>query len=199
MLDINAALKPKEGEVTSQPWEWPLDYQGQWFCSATKKRVYMLGNPIIFWTNLACLAFFPVLYAWDAFKERRKHMEPAKWKRARGTTVSACGWLFLGWFLHYAPFWCMGRVAYFHHYFPAFLFSCMLSAVIISYAALAFSAMLPELLSPVAYHTVIGGALAGAVCSFYIFSPLVYGMEGPPASDPSSAFRHLLWLESWQF
>ena len=199
MLDVNAQMKPKEGEITSQPWEWPLNYQGQWFCMNTKKRVYMLGNPIIFWGNLACLAFFPVLYAWDAFKEHRKHVESAKWKMARGKTVSACSWLFLGWFLHYAPFWTMGRVAYFHHYFPAFLFSSMLSAVIITYTARVFSASLPELLGPVFYHTVIGGVLAGAVLSFYIFSPLTYGMEGEPASYSTSPMHHLLWLQSWQF
>ena len=23
----NAGLKPKEGEVTSRPWQWPIDYQ----------------------------------------------------------------------------------------------------------------------------------------------------------------------------
>jgi dolichyl-phosphate-mannose-protein mannosyltransferase len=41
--------------------------------------------------------------------------------------TSACGWLFLGWALHYVPFWAMGRVLYFHHYFPALLFSSMLT------------------------------------------------------------------------
>jgi hypothetical protein len=40
---------------------------------------------------------------------------------------TACGWLFLGWALHYVPFWAMGRVLYFHHYFPALLFSSMLT------------------------------------------------------------------------
>ena len=41
--------------------------------------------------------------------------------------LSACGWLYIGWLLHYVPFWGMGRILYFHHYFPALLFSSMMS------------------------------------------------------------------------
>lgn len=36
-------------------------------------------------------------------------------------------WLFAGWILHYLPFWAMGRVLYFHHYFPAVIFNSMLT------------------------------------------------------------------------
>lgn len=46
-------------------------------------------------------------------------------RKARMST--ACGWLFVGWLLHYAPFWAMGRILYYHHYFPALLFSSMLT------------------------------------------------------------------------
>ncbi len=38
-------------------------------------------------------------------------------------------WLFTSWLLHYVPFWGMGRVLYFHHYFPALLFNSMLSGL----------------------------------------------------------------------
>lgn len=41
--------------------------------------------------------------------------------------IASSGWLFLGWCLHYVPFWAMGRVLYFHHYFPALLYSSMLT------------------------------------------------------------------------
>ncbi len=44
-LQSNNNMKPKEGEVTSQPWQWPLNYQGQVF-SGGDHRVYLLGNPV---------------------------------------------------------------------------------------------------------------------------------------------------------
>lgn len=39
------------------------------------------------------------------------------------------GMLFLGWLLHYMPFYIMGRILYYHHYFPAMLFSSMLTGI----------------------------------------------------------------------
>ncbi len=42
-------------------------------------------------------------------------------------TLNTCKWLFIGFLCHYAPFWPMARILYFHHYFPALLFSNMIS------------------------------------------------------------------------
>lgn len=98
MALVNNNLKPKLGEDTSQPWEWPLNYRGQvrlvqcmssfpsppltlvcssshfYFFSSQQftrwgdndHRVYLLGNPIIFWGNLVCFALLAaagVIYA----------------------------------------------------------------------------------------------------------------------------------------
>lgn len=34
-----------------------------------------------------------------------------------------CGFLVLGWFLHYFPFFLMSRQLFLHHYFPALYFA----------------------------------------------------------------------------
>jgi dolichyl-phosphate-mannose-protein mannosyltransferase len=160
MFEGNAGLKPKEGEVTSRPWQWPINLRGQYF-SGSSYRIYLLGNPVIWWGNLILLAVFCSLYAFHAWREQRGFEEAKEVKgedgessilsyilirflvyiskllllclERRDKTVWVCIWLFVGWALHYLPFYTMGRVLYFHHYFPALLFSSMLSGVILDY------------------------------------------------------------------
>ena len=47
----------------------------------------------------------------------------------RAVVVRGCGWLWVGWLLHYLPFWAMSRVLYFHHYFPAWMYSAALAGM----------------------------------------------------------------------
>jgi len=70
MFEGNAGLKPKEGEVTSRPWQWPVNYRGQYF-SGGDYRVYLLGNPIIWWGNLVLLLCAFGMYSHYAWQEQR--------------------------------------------------------------------------------------------------------------------------------
>lgn len=70
MLQGNAGLKPKEGEVTSRPWQWPLNYRGQFF-SGNNYRIYLLGNPVLWWGNLIFLPFSLLLMVYDAVRDKR--------------------------------------------------------------------------------------------------------------------------------
>ncbi len=63
----NAGLKPKEGEYTSKPWEWPIKLRGQWF-SGNDVRVYLLGNPVIWWSNIIFLLLFLAIYSYASFR-----------------------------------------------------------------------------------------------------------------------------------
>ncbi|KAJ8309086.1 hypothetical protein KUTeg_013960 [Tegillarca granosa] len=168
MTQGNSGLKPKEGEITSRPWQWPLNIRGQIF-SGGEHRIYLLGNPVIFWLALGLMALFLVQYCVFAVKVQRRLNEAKVWREHKRRIFSACWWLLLGWALHYLPFWPMTRVLYFHHYFPAFLFSAMISGKL----------------------SVISG-----YC-FYLFYPMTYGMSGPLASQESGMMHKVKWLEHW--
>ncbi|XP_046594300.1 protein O-mannosyl-transferase 2 isoform X10 [Neodiprion lecontei] len=211
MLQGNSDLKPKEGEVTSRPWQWPINYRthatekkGQFF-SGSKNRIYLLGNPIIWWGNIAFLIFFSLAYLFASVQEQRGYLQDPDILYRRRRTLEAGMWMFTGWLLHYVPFWAMGRILYFHHYFPALLFSCMLTGITLNYILETIPTFVPGMIGHTIYHSTVGLVLSGTVYSFlfffsfYLFSPLAYGMDGPSASHPESPLHPLRWMDSWEF
>lgn len=69
---------------------------------------------------------FIILFLWSTHRTKQKYfmifIAATQWR-----SMNAGVWLFTGWILHYLPFWAMGRVLYFHHYFPAVIFNSMLT------------------------------------------------------------------------
>merc|ERR1719325_7957 len=101
-----------------------------------------------------------MVYTYSNLKSQRGVSECPAVAEERETTLLAAAWLFLGWCLHYIPFWAMGRVLYVHHYYPALLFSSMLSAVLLDYMTRAVSRLVPTIASNTITHTVLVVTLA---------------------------------------
>lgn len=196
MFQGNAGLKPKEGEVTSKPWQWPINYKGQFF-SGANYRIYLLGNPVIWWGNLIFLVLFLIVFTFNIIRIKRGYLKELQ--KSHQLKLNACVWLFLGWLLHYVPFWTMGRVLYFHHYFPAVIFSSLITGILIDYLLEEICKFFPENLSSVVFHTVSVVFLSTIIYSFYLFSPLAYGMSGPTSNEPNSTFSNIKWMNSWEF
>lgn len=201
MIRGNSGLKPKDNEVNSKPWHWPINYQGLRFSGVneTEYRVYLLGNPITWWLNLFSLGLFVVMVTvLSVAVQRRVKLQELR-KVCYHTLMEGGGMLFFGWMLHYLPFYIMGRVLYYHHYFPAMLFSSMLTGITLDI----FLKNLDVIFSPsIAHYFWRGGhaiLILGFVYSFYLFHPLSYGMRGPLADDPASSMAGLRWLDSWEF
>merc|ERR1712123_258702 len=89
--------------------------------SSTEPRVYLLGNPIVWWTNLA----FLVLCPWVIFSVFYKTVRTENMSSKPLFTPHfwASSWLYIIWALHYFPFFFMFRTLYVHHYYPALYFS----------------------------------------------------------------------------
>ncbi|XP_010287365.1 PREDICTED: protein O-mannosyl-transferase 2-like, partial [Phaethon lepturus] len=202
MIRGNSGLKPKDNEVTSKPWHWPINYQGLRFSGVneTDYRVYLLGNPVIWWLNLVTIGLYLLIAVSTAVTLKRGVQLTSELKELSRVVLHGGGQIILGWLLHYLPFFMMGRVLYFHHYFPAMLFSSMLTGITWD-TLLKFCA---GFLSPsTTARKVYGGGFLALVLlimySFYLFHPLSYGMIGPMASDPSSPMAGLRWMDSWEF
>ncbi|XP_023311585.1 protein O-mannosyl-transferase 2 [Anoplophora glabripennis] len=196
MIQGNAGLKPKEGEITSRPWQWPINYRGQFF-SGSQYRIYLLGNPVIWWNNLVFILVFLIVFTFNAIKQQRGYIK--SFSDSHKKKLVACAWLFLGWLLHYVPFWAMGRVLYFHHYFPALLFSSMITGILIDYLLEEIPNFFQEQISKLVYHILVGLVLSTILYSFYLFAPLAYGMSGPSANEANSSMNGLKWMDTWEF
>uniref|UniRef100_A0A8C3LXY3 Protein O-mannosyl-transferase 2 n=1 Tax=Chrysolophus pictus TaxID=9089 RepID=A0A8C3LXY3_CHRPC len=191
MIRGNSGLKPKDNEVTSKPWHWPINYQGLRFSGVneTDYRVYLLGNPVVWWLNLFTIGLY-LLIAISTAVVLKRGVQLTSEHKGELSRVVLCGGgqVALGWLLHYLPFFMMGRVLYFHHYFPAMLFSSMLTGKYWISLCCQTVSLLPS----------SGGSHVWWL-GFYLFHPLSYGMIGPMASDPSSPMAGLRWMDSWEF
>ncbi|XP_018085850.1 protein O-mannosyl-transferase 2 isoform X2 [Xenopus laevis] len=201
MLRANSGLKPKEHEVTSRPWHWPINFQGLRFSgvNATDFRVYLLGNPVIWWLNLACLGIYVILGICAAVSLKRAIPMSDQVKDCYLLLLEGGGQLMLGWLLHYCPFYFMGRVLYFHHYFPAMLFSSMLTGMTYSVLLKFCTRFLPSTLHHSTYMAGMCFVHLILLYSFYLFHPLSYGMMGALAESRDSPMFGLRWMESWEF
>jgi dolichyl-phosphate-mannose--protein O-mannosyl transferase len=87
---------------------------------------------------------------------------------------SAGLFLILGWLLHYFPFYLMGRVLYFHHYFPALMFIIMLAAIVLDSLLRLITALLSPRFKPIFYYSSHILILSIIIGRFVLLHPLFY-------------------------
>lgn len=197
MAKTNNGFKPKEGEFTSQAWHWPINYRGQVF-SGGDERVYLLGNPIIWWLICGTFFVYAVVFLVQSIREKRAYQIDSRFKDEYYTMLSSCSWLLVGWAFHYFPFYAMGRVLYFHHYFPAYLFSAMFSGILLEHVSRTISLLFSEeKLRERVYYGCVSLVVATSILSFYMFRDLTYGMSGPMGNQPNQTMAAYRWLDTW--
>lgn len=99
---------------------------------------------------------------------------------------SLCGFLFVGWGLHYFPFFLMGRQLFLHHYFPALYFAILLSCTVFD--------LLTSTLRPRVRLQIAALLMVIAIWNFQHYSSLAYGS---PWTKTKCAKAKL--LKTWDF
>ncbi|XP_076066975.1 protein O-mannosyl-transferase 2-like [Oratosquilla oratoria] len=182
----NAILVPSEEDLerSARPWMWPILYRIQALCaynknSTTKEEVIAMGmsNPLITYLNVVTLvALIPLALA-HSFLGSRHPDEDTRCIERRRCALESCGWLLLCWAMHYLPFFFMSRILYYHHYCPSYLFSCMITGVVVNFACETAAAYLPASRHPKDVLILLLPAAAISYSYFLLF-PIATSYEG---------------------
>ncbi|KAJ2557570.1 Protein O-mannosyltransferase 2 [Coemansia sp. RSA 1933] len=203
MAAANAGLTPQDPDrydvLASAPWTWPFLLQPMrasiWSPLAVAQHsmvVYEVGNPLLWWASaVVCILMYPLRLAAACVRLKRSHMSYSKRSCVFGRAVQIeClqrhpwGWmLWLGWALHYLPFFLMRRVTYLHHYLPALYFALLLLAVELD--SVVIRRYNSRLLLPL--------ILAAIAAVYYLFWPCTYGWRQKAVTD----LAYLQVLPSW--
>lgn len=214
MWTTNNALTPdpdkEPDQLVSNPPDWPLLSVGLRMCGWGDHEIkfYLLGTALIWWGGAASLVIFVILsIVYMGLWQRETTTWTPGWFLLR-LVVERQGRLtlflssaeknsyffaglqvcFLGWLLHYFPFYIMGRVTYLHHYFPALYFAILMECFILDHLT---SRYIPWEAVRMAIFATVGLAV---FANFWYFKDFALGFEGP-AKD----YAGRRWLNAWNF
>ncbi|KAF5387460.1 hypothetical protein D9757_007809 [Collybiopsis confluens] len=183
MWTTNAGLTDRH-IFDSRPDSWPRLRRGINFWVKDHRQIYLIGNPMVWWLSTLSVVAYMGMRGVLILREKRG------FKDFNNSTVlkydALCGFLFMGWALHYGPFFLMGRQLFLHHYFPALYFAILLSCAVFDFLT---ASLRPKVRLQIAAVLIIL-----AVWNFTRFSPLAYG--SPWTKHKCEAAK---WGKRWDF
>ncbi|KAJ5335334.1 hypothetical protein N7452_007737 [Penicillium brevicompactum] len=175
----------------SRPPSWPTLLRGINFWGKDFRQIYLLGNPLIWWSSTLAIAIYVVFKGLSVIRWQRscgdyKHVSFKRFDYEVGTSV-------LGWFFHYFPFYLMARQLFLHHYLPALYFAIMVLCQELDFLTNRIKSF--GLVSkPAIGKTLMAAFLGLSILVFTLYAPLVYG--NPWTKD---ACNKVKLLGSWDF
>ncbi|KAF7546643.1 hypothetical protein G7Z17_g8282 [Cylindrodendrum hubeiense] len=156
----------------SRPDSWPILRRGINFWGKHHTQVYLIGNPIIWWSTTAAIAIWILfkgiaVLRWQRNCNDYSHNTFKRFDYEIGTYV-------LGWALHYFPFYLMKRQLFLHHYFPALYFGIIALCQVLDYV----TARVPGIgvrENPIINRITAVSFLVLTTAVFTLFAPLAYG------------------------
>ncbi|QIW98367.1 hypothetical protein AMS68_003885 [Peltaster fructicola] len=156
----------------SRPPSWPILQRGINFWGKDHRQIYLIGNPIIWWSSTAAIALYIVfkglaVLRWQRSFDDYQHALFKRFDYEIGMSV-------LGWAFHYFPFFLMARQLFLHHYFPALWFAIIALCQVYDYIFNRVKGFgVKE--RPFIGRTAAVIFLAASIVVFALYAPLAYG------------------------
>ncbi|ODQ78626.1 glycosyltransferase family 39 protein [Babjeviella inositovora NRRL Y-12698] len=169
MWRVNAGLTGSHNWQSS-PETWPLLQRGINYWGKDSTHVYFLGNAIVWFASTLAIAVGVV------------HILSSIIRWQRGANVGADAHVFnyntqgflyiLGWAIHYAPSFLMGRQMFLHHYLPALYFALLALGHLFDFAVTVWFARARK----VGYALLVV-FLVASIAFYNRYSALIYGTQ----------------------
>lgn len=175
----------------SRPPSWPILRRGINFWGKDHRQIYLVGNPIIWWSSTVAIVTYLAFKALAVLRWQRgfEDYQAVTFKRFDyeiGTSV-------LGWACHYLPFYLMQRQLFLHHYLPALYFAVMTLCQIYDFLTNRISSLgLRE--RPAVGRVGAMVFLGLSIVAFGLFAPLAYGNPWT-----QSACKRVKLFDTWDF
>lgn len=171
----------------SLPNTWPLLSRGINYWGEDNRQIYLLGNAPTWWASTAVIVIFAV-YAATQILRWQKGASVGVDRHIYNFNVQTFKYI-LGWIIHFAPSFLMGRQLFLHHYLPAYYFAILTLGhfldIIVSYI---FAKK-----RSIGYTLIIIFSLTSFL--FYVnYSPLIYGTPWTKAQCEASKL-----VDTWDY
>ncbi|KAI8355651.1 glycosyltransferase family 39 protein [Choanephora cucurbitarum] len=181
MWKINKEL-PSAHSYASRPKDWPGLKRGISFWTKGKLKLYLLGNPLVYWISSASVvAYASWKFLIFLLKKRR-----LSYGGLDAQHDQAAGLFFICWALHYFPFNLMDRQLFLHHYMPSLYMAILLTGVLFDY--------LTQTLPCRKRWAIVALCLSGLIYVYRIFIPITYAQ--PWTLEQCQAAT---WRSTWNF
>lgn len=134
---------------SSQWYSWPFMTRPIYYWVSQDERIYLLGNPVIWWLSTVAIILFI--------------LQSIKTKLDEGKLNAVGLFLFGGYVVNMLPFIGVKRVMFLYHYFTAYIFAIMLLAWLISRNGNS--------------KNIFRAISIAGVIAFLFFAPLSYGLS----------------------
>lgn len=135
---------------SSSWYSWPFMTRPIYYWVNTNQRIYLMGNPIIWWATTLAVLFLLVSYVYNL--------------RSRPKFIPT--FLIAGYVLNLLPFIGVKRIMFLYHYFTAYIFAIMILVWLISQQKNS--------------KKIFGVLVMISAISFIFFAPLSYGLDLSP-------------------
>lgn len=205
-MELQAKMFSSSSEPTqthmysSTPLEWPLLSKGiaYWIDGKSNAQIHLIGNILIWYSGSLSILLYAALLAIYLLRRRRQcyDIDEATW-----TQFIRCGEiLFVGYFVHFLPYFFVEKTLFLHNYLVALIFKIMLLCFVIEHLYILIGKALRLQMLSKYYCIAIVVWLAGVLVVFKWFSVLTYGsldIGGKPVS--ADDIVPLRWKDTWDF